>query len=72
MTRTELLATFAEPPAEYGPFAWYWLNGEANAMDRVTWQLERLAEHGFGGITAALHSHGSRWFLPRAAGQLLP
>ena len=41
---------FITPPKGYGNVPFYWWNGESLDIDRLEWQLEKLAENGVSGI----------------------
>ncbi|MDR1593448.1 MAG: hypothetical protein LBS43_03040 [Prevotellaceae bacterium] len=48
LTREVLINDFSAPPPGYGNVAFYWWLGDPLTKERLSWQLERLAQMGHG------------------------
>ncbi len=48
---------FINPPKGYGNVPFYWWNGDRLDKDRLSWQLEKLAENGVSGVQINFAHH---------------
>ncbi len=48
---------FLNPPKGYGNVPFYWWNGDRLDKDRLSWQLEKLAENGVSGVQINFAHH---------------
>ena len=51
--KTDLTATFANPPPGYGPVVAWWLAGERLDRERLTWQLEQFKSEGIDSVSVS-------------------
>ncbi|MBQ1862763.1 MAG: hypothetical protein II149_04525, partial [Clostridia bacterium] len=50
-------SSFLNPPKGYGNVPFYWWNGDRLDKDRLSWQLEKLAENGVSGVQINFAHH---------------